>query len=76
MGRVLSNGTRNPRGTIHATSGNAGPPALSECECDKRDECEVCFSQPYSYTRYACQQLLFILRNTLSTVCYARGIAD
>jgi hypothetical protein len=57
MGRVLHNGTHNPRGTIHATSGNAGPPALSACTCDRHNntvggqQCEICISQPYSYTR-------------------------
>ena len=57
MGRVLSNGTHNPRGTIHVTSGNAGPPALSPCTCDTYNatvgsqHCLICISQPYSYTR-------------------------
>ena len=50
MGRVLSNGTHNPRGTIHVTSGNAGPPALSPCTCDTYNatvgsqHCIICIS--------------------------------
>ena len=69
MGRVLSNGTHNPRGTIHATSGNAGPPALSACTCDVHNatvggsgkQCEICISQLYSYTRLTVRPLILCI---------------
>ena len=54
-GRTISKGTHNPRGTLHACTGNGGPPSPSKCTCqDKfpfRKHCVTCVNTPYSYTR-------------------------
>ena len=53
-GRTISKGTHNPRGTLHACTGNGGPPSPSKCTCqDKfpfRKHCVTCVNTPYSYT--------------------------
>jgi hypothetical protein len=64
-GRIISNGTHNPRGVLHSCSGNGGPPCStgsmasgacsdgSLCKCNKGpypQHCAVCEQRP-SYTR-------------------------
>jgi hypothetical protein len=54
-GRVIGNGTHNPKGVIHVCSGNGGPPSPSNCHgagyCVTPENCLKCIAQPYSYTR-------------------------
>lgn len=47
-GKLVSEGTHNPKGVIHVCSGNGGPPSPSSCSghTDK-----LCIAQPYSYTQ-------------------------
>eukprot|EP01048_Picozoa_sp_COSAG05_P013645 COSAG05_NODE_1472_length_4791_cov_13.982413_3_plen_321_part_00 len=52
-GKLVSNGTTNPRGTIHVCTGNGGPPSRSGCVCQNKvpKTCVTCIQAPYSYTR-------------------------
>ena len=50
-GRVIENGTHNPRGVIHAISGNGGPPNIQGCPSQAAGyRYHTCVEAP-SYTR-------------------------
>ena len=35
QGRLVGQGTHNPKGTIHSCTGNGGPPSPSKCVCEQ-----------------------------------------
>ena len=47
QGQVISNGTDNPNGVLHVTSGNGGPPGTQPCTGLTYEKCH----SDYSYTR-------------------------
>ena len=47
-GKLVSEGTYNPKGVIHVCTGNGGPPSPSSCGSHKD---KLCIAQPYSYTQ-------------------------
>ncbi len=49
-GKVVSQGTYNPKGVIHVCTGNGGPPSPSLCPFSGHAD-KKCIEDPYSYTR-------------------------
>ena len=52
-GKLLSHGTHNPDGVVHACSGNGGPPTKSPCSQYNASgkNSKLCIDTPFSYTR-------------------------